>query len=160
MATANFTDSELACKHCGRLPSIEFQQELQALRNIYGAPIRLNSAYRCPEHNNAVSHTGFNGPHTKGAVDISVSGHDSRYLVQAAVIHGIIKLLEKSPFSDTRRTTLADFVSRLKDPDFVRESARAAWGGMGIDQNGDKSKRFIHLDNVNSSVRPNIWSYD
>lgn len=86
MATANFTDAELACHcGCGGLPPWEFQLELQALRETYGRPMRLSSAYRCPEHNDRVSSTGKTGPHTKGAVDVLVSGRDALDLVQVAL---------------------------------------------------------------------------
>ena len=46
---------------------------LQKARNTLG-PLQINSAYRCPEHNNNVSSTGLSGPHTTSkAIDIHVS---------------------------------------------------------------------------------------
>ena len=72
----NFSESELACSCCGKN---EMTQEtvdaLQALRESIGRPLRLSSAYRCPEHNSKVSSTGKSGPHTTGkAIDIVCSG--------------------------------------------------------------------------------------
>lgn len=86
MATANFTDAELGCRcECGGLPTWEFQQKLQQLRERYGRPMVLNSAYRCPAYNASVSKTGRNGPHTKGAVDVRVSDGDVYDLLKAAI---------------------------------------------------------------------------
>ena len=49
----------------------------------------MSSAYRCPTHNNAVSKTGRDGPHTKSAVDIAI--HDPTeafHLLVAALAEG------------------------------------------------------------------------
>ncbi len=49
---ANFTPKEIACKHCGELMiDFEAMDALQALREALNRPVTLNSAYRCPEHN-------------------------------------------------------------------------------------------------------------
>lgn len=51
----------------------DFLDTLDELRNAYKKPLILSSAYRCPEHNQIVSTTGANGPHTTGrAVDIKI----------------------------------------------------------------------------------------
>jgi len=51
---------------------------LQTARDDLG-PLSITSAYRCQDHNNSVSKTGFNGPHTTGlAVDISVKDSQHR----------------------------------------------------------------------------------
>jgi len=53
--------------------------ELELLREVYGHPMRLSSAYRCPEWNEKVSSTkSRTGPHTKGAVDV-LCYHDRAY---------------------------------------------------------------------------------
>jgi uncharacterized protein YcbK (DUF882 family) len=50
---------------------------LQQARNDLG-PLSITSGYRCSEHNNNISSTGPNGPHTTGkALDISVK--DSKH---------------------------------------------------------------------------------
>ena len=84
----NFSESELACSCCGKN---EMTQEtvdaLQALRESIGKPLRLSSAYRCPEHNSKVSSTGKSGPHTTGmAIDIACSGKDAWELLSFAMI--------------------------------------------------------------------------
>jgi len=33
------------------------------------------------------------------------------------------------------------------------------WKGVGISQRGEHSSRFIHLDTIESDMRPWIWSY-
>jgi zinc D-Ala-D-Ala carboxypeptidase len=74
-----FSLDELKC-HCGKCKSTgaemsqPFMERIIKVRELFG-PISPNSAYRCPAHNNAVSHTGLNGPHTTGkAMDIPCSG--------------------------------------------------------------------------------------
>lgn len=58
--------------------SPDFMAKLVALRVFLDFPFPLSSAFRCPEHNNRVSSTGFDGPHTTGrSVDIAVSGNQA-----------------------------------------------------------------------------------
>ena len=60
---------------------------LQKLRDKLGKPMKLSSAYRCPEHNSKVSSTGKSGPHTTGmAIDIVCSGKDAWELLSFAMI--------------------------------------------------------------------------
>ena len=57
----HFTYKELCCKCCGRLPP-EAKENLESLvnnvldpvRELYGSPIHVSSAFRCPLHNAAV----------------------------------------------------------------------------------------------------------
>lgn len=50
-----FDMSEFACKHCGQLPvngmNPKLLEGLDKLREAWGAPIYISSAYRCPVHN-------------------------------------------------------------------------------------------------------------
>jgi zinc D-Ala-D-Ala carboxypeptidase len=85
-----FTRAELECKcGCGRA-DIEpaFMEKLKDLRITYNRPIFINSGYRCPDYNERVSFTGRTGPHTIGAVDISVSGKDAHRLLHMAFLVG------------------------------------------------------------------------
>ena len=89
MATENFSDAELACRcGCGGLPPEDFQEELQRLRESYGSPMRLSSAYRCPDYHDRVSSTGREGPHTKGAVDVLIWGDPAHELLMLALAYG------------------------------------------------------------------------
>lgn len=74
----HFSDKELCCKCCGRLPP-EAKENLKALvdnvldpvRELYGFPIRVYSAFRCPAHNAAVGGVA-KSQHTLGeAADIT-----------------------------------------------------------------------------------------
>ena len=87
--TKNFSRAELACKHCGELhmPVADIDR-LQRLRDRVGHVLIVSSAYRCPTHNNAVSKTGRDGPHTKGAVDIAIHGPEAFHLLVAALALG------------------------------------------------------------------------
>lgn len=50
-----------------------FMGALIPLRIECNFPFKINSGYRCPDHNNAVSSSGLDGPHTKGAADVEAS---------------------------------------------------------------------------------------
>jgi zinc D-Ala-D-Ala carboxypeptidase len=76
----NFNLDEFKCKcGCGNVSvHSDLLDLLQTARNNIGA-ITISSAYRCPEHNNKVSSTGEDGPHTTSkAVDIHVSNSQHR----------------------------------------------------------------------------------
>lgn len=90
MESKYFKDAELRCKHCGvNKMDRSFLTWLDQLREEYGKPMRLVSAYRCPVHNQKVSTTGPNGPHTTGkAVDVAASGADAHRLVKLALHFG------------------------------------------------------------------------
>ena len=77
-----FRPEEIACKESGTLIIVpEFMNKMDDLRRRIGKPIVINSWYRSPEHNAAVSTTGLTGPHTTGrAVDISELGEDALLL--------------------------------------------------------------------------------
>ncbi len=88
----HFNEDELKCKcGCERMNfsdrSVRF---LEVLRVRVGRAIRINSGYRCPEHNRAVSSTGLSGPHTvitnhNITVDIRVSGDAAFDLLHHAI---------------------------------------------------------------------------
>lgn len=72
----HFEAREFDCPCCGRNEmEEEFVRKLDFLRGECGFALRINSGYRCPEHNGKVSSTGRTGPHTTGrASDVSVFG--------------------------------------------------------------------------------------
>jgi len=76
----NFNPDEFKCSCCGRLDiHSDLLDLLQKAREDLGSAITINSAYRCPEHNDNVSSTGLAGPHTSGkACDIHVSNSQHR----------------------------------------------------------------------------------
>lgn len=65
-------------------------QKFVAIRRMTGVPMPITSGYRCPKHNNDVSKSGTNGPHTTGqAIDIGVSGDDALKIMNMAQVYGI-----------------------------------------------------------------------
>jgi uncharacterized protein YcbK (DUF882 family) len=90
MTWANFKKEDFACSHCGEnLIDDDFIDKLQRLRNVFGFPLPVNSGYRCPAHNSAVSSTGPNGPHTTGrAVDLGVERLKAFMVVSLAMASG------------------------------------------------------------------------
>lgn len=86
-----FTREEFACKcGCGTNEiSDVFVTKLDALREELGFPLPVNSGYRCPDHNDAVSSTGRAGPHTTGqAVDLRVDRKRAFQVVTRASFYG------------------------------------------------------------------------
>jgi zinc D-Ala-D-Ala carboxypeptidase len=87
MLSKNFSVKELKCKcGCGMLPNPEFVQKLQQLRDLYGRPMHITSAARCPKHNAAVKGSK-NSMHMQGrGADIACSsGQDRIDLIRAAM---------------------------------------------------------------------------
>jgi uncharacterized protein YcbK (DUF882 family) len=81
-----FTNDELKCKcgceEMGMEP--DFMSYLVALREAYGKPMPLSSAYRCKEHPIERSKRTL-GPHTTGrAVDVLVFGKNAVRLLRMA----------------------------------------------------------------------------
>lgn len=90
----HFKPNEFACKHCGENKiDMGLVRMLDSLRTEFGRPIIITSGYRCPEHNQRVSSTGLDGPHTTGkAVDIGVSRGDAYRLLKIAFLMGFNRI--------------------------------------------------------------------
>lgn len=93
-----FSEDEFRCKGddcCGgqALMDETFVRMLDSLRHEYGSPLLVTSGYRCPLHNDRVSSTGADGPHTTGkAVDFGVSGNNAHRLLVLAAAMGFVGL--------------------------------------------------------------------
>lgn len=86
-----FTLEELQCRcGCGRADmDTDFMAKIVNIRRLLGFPFIVTSAFRCPEHNQRVSTTGPNGPHTTGhAIDLHVSHERAVDLLQMVYVHG------------------------------------------------------------------------
>lgn len=85
----NFSRSEMACQHCGRAEMDEDTMwKLQELRDSFGKPMRVSSAYRCPQHPIEAGKSKP-GAHASGrAVDILVQGSDAYALIMLAMRQG------------------------------------------------------------------------
>lgn len=81
-----FLPHEFADSQSGDLTiDTEFMDKLVLLRNDFRKPMQVSSGFRTPKHNNQVSTTGFDGPHTTGgACDIKIMGEDAYLLVKLA----------------------------------------------------------------------------
>ena len=88
-----FTEQELTCKCCGENHMDElFMRKVVRIRAKLGFPFSVNSAYRCPEHNNNVSSTGLDGPHTTGrALDIKANSRQKALIMRAAAEEGMTR---------------------------------------------------------------------
>ena len=86
--TKNFNKSEFESK-CGReMPEevyhnvVKVANQLQYLRDYLGEPIRINSAYRSPEHNAKVGGVPKSQHLLGKAADIVVKGMKTEFLYQ------------------------------------------------------------------------------
>jgi uncharacterized protein YcbK (DUF882 family) len=94
--TANFSKSEFECR-CGcEMPKgvfnniVKLANQLQILRNKVNAPIKINSAYRCPKHNAKQPGSSVKSQHLFGrAADIVVK--DYKPNETADIIEELIK---------------------------------------------------------------------
>lgn len=84
-----FSPKEMACRGTGGLVVVpEFMQKIMRVRVVYNKRMVVSSAYRAPEHNDKVSSTGLDGPHTTArAIDIFVFGGDYILLRRIAEAH-------------------------------------------------------------------------
>ena len=97
----------------------EFMAKLQKLRETYGAPMKVTSGYRCPQHPIEAKKSAP-GAHASGlACDIGVQGEEAHRLLGLAL--------------------------------------EAGFTGIGVQQKG--AGRFLHLDTLESDLRPTVWSY-
>lgn len=83
----HFSEGEFVCRcGCGRADmDPDLLHRLQSLRYRFGGPLIISSGFRCPDHNERVSGTGRDGPHTTGkAVDIKIHGMKAWTLLAAA----------------------------------------------------------------------------
>ena len=80
-----FSKGELSCSHCGDCKmEPAFLEELDKLREAFGKPMTLSSAYRCLEHPVEIN-KAKGGSHTKGrAVDVLVNTEDAFKLLRIA----------------------------------------------------------------------------
>lgn len=85
-----FSPQELRCR-CDNCESMgvemkpELMEPLIVLRETMRMPFLVSSAYRCPAHNNKVSTTGLNGPHTTGlAIDIVIGSTPAYHFLEEA----------------------------------------------------------------------------
>ena len=91
--TKNFTTDEMKCPCCDKCEMDEgFMSFLQGVRSKRGFGFKINSAYRCSEHNAKVS-KNTRGQHSTGqAVDVSMKDRYKRFiLIKEAVICGYFK---------------------------------------------------------------------
>lgn len=101
-----FSEEELTCRcGCGQQNmSPVFMAALVAMRREAGFPFHVSSAYRCREHNLAISPgTGRTGPHTTGkAVDVVVAGNRAHKVIEMAMKHGMtgIGVKQKGPHGE------------------------------------------------------------
>ena len=85
----NVSAKEFDCSHCGKNEmQPDFLQKLQALRSVYGKPMRVTSGYRCPEHP-IEAKKAKPGAHASGcACDIGIDGADAHRLLKLAFAAG------------------------------------------------------------------------
>jgi uncharacterized protein YcbK (DUF882 family) len=92
--SAHFKRSEFVCPCCGANNiSDEFIEKLEAVRQVYGKPMYINSGYRCPARNAAVGGVAESA-HVEGlAADIGCTfATDRLKLVDLAISKGFRRI--------------------------------------------------------------------
>lgn len=85
---ANFTEEEMACRHCGEFGvTAGLMEALQDLRNLTG-PLVVSSGYRCKDHPvEIVKKAPGTGSHCRGlAVDIVCKNSSKRHQILKAAM--------------------------------------------------------------------------
>jgi len=83
-----FSRAELQCKHTGRCDMMQsFLDRLEALREEYGKPIRVSSAFRDASHP-AEAKKDKVGYHGLGRAADLLVGYDGYRLLELAIKHG------------------------------------------------------------------------
>jgi len=92
--TKNFKTDEFACPCCGANEmDINFVKTLQLLRDEYGAPMRVNSGFRCEKQNKKVGGSDSSSHLWGMASDISVTDSILRYrMIQCAQKIGMVRI--------------------------------------------------------------------
>lgn len=87
-----FSEAEMTCSHSGKCEmNPEFMAMLDDLREFYGKPMTITSAYRDITHP-IEARKKKPGAHTYGrAVDVAVSGSEAHAFMQAVFEHGGFK---------------------------------------------------------------------
>jgi uncharacterized protein YcbK (DUF882 family) len=86
----NFSEKEFTCQcGCGANEmKPEFMAKLQQLRTLYGAPMKVTSGYRCPQHP-IEAKKASPGAHASGlACDIGIQGAEAHRLLGLALEAG------------------------------------------------------------------------
>ena len=81
LLSPHFTFDELKCPCCGKATmDPRFMIMLESLRVQFDKPIKINSAFRCPDYNAKLADHSPTSKHLIGcAADIAVSASDDRY---------------------------------------------------------------------------------
>jgi len=78
--TEHFSKNELSCPCCGHMGmEQEFLDILEAVRKEYGKPMKLNSSFRCGNHNGAIGAKSTSSHCLGVAVDIACEGSRQRF---------------------------------------------------------------------------------
>jgi hypothetical protein len=82
----DFSPQEMACRGTGKLAiDPDGMDKLQALRDLLGSPMIINSAYRSPEHNRAVGGAKQSEHLKANAWDVRMDNHDPDRFIAAAL---------------------------------------------------------------------------
>mgnify|MGYP000492272052 CR=1 FL=1 len=142
MKSKHFKDKELRCPCC-KVNKVNLQslKKLEKAREIYGKPIYITSAYRCPKHNKKVGGHPKSS-HLKGrAFDIS---HYNTLLLLA---------LSTKSTSKQRFKYLEQVVLQSRGYKLIKALYQAGFRRFGI------GTTFIHIDDDPEKPKEVCWIY-
>ncbi len=114
----NFSEAEFACQGkdcCGGLADMddEIVGIVQAVRTQLGKPLIISSGFRCAQHNNKISSTGFSGPHTTGkAIDILCAKETAAMVIKCGLLLGATGLGVSQKGNHAARFVHLDTINR------------------------------------------------
>ena len=98
MLSKNFSRSEFRCRCGAEGISLALVEVLQKVRDAVG-PIRINSAYRCPDHNNEAGGSPKSSHLVGLAVDLHCDNSLKRYkLISNLIAQGVRRIGIRSDF--------------------------------------------------------------
>ena len=85
----HFTPTEFQCPCCGKaVMDGVFLAMLDHARRLAGIPFKINSGYRCQEHNDSLKGSSKSSAHLHGkAADIAVGNSQERFKILNAIMH-------------------------------------------------------------------------
>lgn len=102
-SSPHFSRKELACSFTNNCAmELETMERLEALREEFGQPMYLSSAYRDPSHPRERTKPNGPGYHGQGkAVDVLIHGSDAIRLLKLAIKYGFngIGINQRNDFS-------------------------------------------------------------
>ena len=140
----HFSPKEIACKHCGELPTnldYDLLDRLELFRSLIGnKALKISSGYRCRIHNLLVGGAVYS-QHKNLAIDLLLGEHDLKVLYTSALQAGFLGLGLGLTFIhlDMRRPVDGHIVPHKLTHWFYGKESKEKWLSILSGQSSDLS---------------------